>query len=122
MKEEQEELDITFDPSRDEVLGVFGDEVHVRIHEGVLVMSRKLYLKTWKNWLEGKANHCERYNEYCGVGGYTVPTEVYKSNEKITLIDYIEVEGKDEEYDAVEVPTDVYVAFKFNKRHDFEHG
>lgn len=73
---------IVFDPSSDEVLGVFDNDVYVKTYllleddsteEIMLIMSRKEYLRVWKNWLDGKKMYCEKWNEFCGVMGYSFP-------------------------------------------------
>ena len=120
----EEELHMTFDPSRDEVLGVFGDKVHVRggDSEYVMIMTKKTYLKVWDNWLKGKQNHCERYDEYCGVGGYTVPIKIVKTDLKITLCLCEDDESDEDGCKIVEKEVDAYYVVKFDELHDFEHG
>jgi len=121
----KEEIEIIFNPTEDEILGVFEDVVHVRGNDPdnpyIIVMSKKTYLKTIKNWLKGKQAYCERYDHYCGVMGYTFATKYHKCKDQITL-NHFEFEGDDDEFKVTEVPTDVYYVSKFDDHHDFEHG
>lgn len=118
--------DITFDPSRDELLGVFNDEVHIKYEDyasdkhcdyGVLIIPQEEYLRVWKNYLNGKQKYCENYGHYCGVMGYTSPIDIEKLNRKINL--NIWNERLDE---MEEVPAQVFYISKFEDTHDFEHG
>lgn len=121
----KEEIEIIFDPTEDEVLGVFQDIVHVRGRDEdnpyIIAMSKKTYLKTVKNWLKGKQDYCERFDHYCGVMGYTFATKFYKCDEQI-ILNHFEYNDETDECIVTEVPTDVYYVSKFDERHDFEHG
>lgn len=122
MKEEIEEVDLSFDPTINEVLGVFGEEVHVRGNGCVLVMPEKVYLKVWKNWLAGKRNYCERFDHYCGVAGYTEPIKYFKPEGQIILNEFSFPDDDSEDCIVTEVPNDVYFVTKFDDYHNFEHG
>jgi hypothetical protein len=129
--EELEEDHITFDPSRDEVLGVFGDDVYVRIdiltekdsEPGVLIISRNEYLRVWNNWLDGKKRYCESNNHFCGVMGYTFP-EDYKLVESIVLnLENPKLDEQDEStWTSIPTKVTTYKVRKFEDHHDFEHG
>lgn len=110
---------ISYDPSNDEVLGVFGNNIHVKVYDEnepiVLILSSKLFHKTWDNWLNGKMDYCERYNYYCGVMGYTFIEEGEILDKKIKLYEYSDDDMK-------EVDANVIKVKKFYDRHDFEHG
>mgnify|MGYP003348177634 CR=1 FL=1 len=82
--------EITYDPSRGQILGVFADDIHVKTYtmEGdpvVLILSTKLFHKTWDNWLSGKRDYCESYKHYCGQYGYTVIEKGEILDRKINL-------------------------------------
>jgi hypothetical protein len=137
MSEEKEEDDefypwFTFDPSNDEVLGVFKDEVHIRgreflddkdnTEEIVLIIPRKEYLRVWNNWLDGKKQYCENWKHYCGVMGYTFPKEYTKEDYKINLITFDETKDVDDPNFMGSKDVNVYKVTKFIHVHDFEHG
>lgn len=125
-----EELLITFDPSRDEVLGVFDNKVHVRtiiFHDNdteedvVLVIPKAEYLRVWSNWLDGKQRYCELWGEYCGVMGYTFAYDFEEDPRKVTLNDYVETSDVDNpEFKKTECR--VFTVYRFDDDHDFEHG
>jgi len=129
MEEEIEEY-INFDPSRDEVLGVFGNNVHVRgvkflgeeDSEIVLIIPRKEYLRVWNNWLDGKKSKCEAYQHYCGVMGYTFPVDYIKQDYQIDLTVFDETKDVDDPDFVGSINVDVYKVTKFDDYHDFEHG
>jgi hypothetical protein len=111
---------ISYDPSTDEVLGVFGKNIHIKVYDEneepiVLILSTKLFHKTWDNWLKGKKDYCERYSHYCGVMGYTFIEEGKIMNDKIKLYEYSNGDMK-------EVDSIVIKVTKFYETHDFEHG
>lgn len=111
--------EITYDPSSDEILGVIGNKVHIKAyHEDnpvILIISQKLFHKTWDNWLLGKKEYCERCNEYCGVGGYTTIEEGEILDRKINLYKYTDNK-------MIEIFPPVIKVTKFYDQHDFEHG
>ena len=112
---------ITYDPSNDEILGVVSDKIHVKVYDMnqepvILIMSKELFYKTWDNWLKGKQDYCKRFNEYCGVGGYTIIEEGKILKRKINLYEYI---GDEEVKEIFPVVVEVT---KFSDIHDFEHG
>lgn len=114
--------EITYDPSNDEILGVIGDEVHVKVYDEnqdpvILILSKELFHKTFENWLKGKQDYCERWKEYCGVGGYTVVEKGKILKRKINLYKYTE-----DDENVIEVFTPVIKVTKFSDIHDFEHG
>lgn len=112
-----------------EVLGVFGENVHLLTHgfidndsdtsedfECILITSEKEYLKQWKAWLKGKQDYCERYNHYCGVLGYVHPINPeLLGTQKIT-------KWNEEKEDMEVIEVNVYTADKFTSPPDFEHG
>ena len=126
-------IDITFDPSKDEVLGVFGEEVHILCgffedpntndEECIVITPREEYLRIWNLWLDGKKNYCERYNEYCGVMGYVLAEEI-KEIDKIILNKFNPHSKEDNEdtWFYIEVPTRTFKVSKFSGIPDFEHG
>lgn len=122
---------IRLECSETEILGVFDKNIHLLTHgftdndsdtsedfECVLVISESLYIKEWKKWIAGKKNHCEIYNEYCGVMG-----EVY-SEDAVEIgtckLNKWNDDPDQEEPIIVEVP--VYKVTKFSNIPDFEHG
>jgi hypothetical protein len=112
--------EISYDPSTDEILGVVGKNIHIKIYDAneepiVLILAKKLFHKTWDNWIKGKKDYCERYKHYCGVMGYTFIEEGEILKDKIKLYEY-----KDEH--MKEVDATVIKVIKFNDYHDFEHG
>jgi hypothetical protein len=111
--------EITYDPSSDEILGVIGNKIHIKVYYDdvpvILVMSKKLFHKTWNNWIVGKKECCERCGEYCGVMGYTYIKEGEVISTKINLYEY-----KDDS--KVEIFPTVIKVTKFFEQHDFEHG
>lgn len=119
MKMTKEEIEeITFDPSRDEVLGVFGEEVHIKIEDvAVLITSKQEYLRVWANWLAGKQDRCEFSKYYCGVGGYTSPEIIEQLPDNIVLNEWSQ---SDEDMKPIEYP--IFKVTKFKDYHDFEHG
>ncbi len=111
---------ISYDPSTDEVLGVFGKDIHIKVYDEndepiVLILSKKLFQKTWDNWIKGKKDYCERYKHYCGVMGYTFIEEGEILENKIKLYEYDDVNMK-------EIDVNVIRVTKFYDLHDFEHG
>lgn len=118
MKEDNEELLMTFDPSKDEVLGVFDDLVHVKTIDCIFIIDIDLYHNTWHNWLMGKSNICNHYGYYCGVGGYTVATQ-FEILDPIELNEYIPDE---EEGYYITTSYAAFLVTKFDEYHDFEHG
>ena len=113
--------EISYDPSTDIVLGVVGKNIHVKVYDVneepvVLILTKKLFHKTWDNWLNGKKDYCERYKHYCGVMGYTFIEEGKILENKIKLYE------NSEEEDIKEVEAIVIKVTKFYDRHDFEHG
>ena len=111
--------EITYDPSSDEILGVVGNKVHIKAYHGdnpvILIISQKLFHKTWDNWLLGKKEYCERFNEYCGVDGYTTIEEGEILDRKINLYEYTDNK-------MIEIFPPVIKVTKFYDQHDFEHG
>jgi hypothetical protein len=126
---------LLFDPSTSNVLGVFGDKIHVESHghyesptqendfECVLTIPKKKYLRIWNMWLEGKKDYCERYNYYCGVMGYTI-AEDFTEIDNITLNKFNPQANNDNEdtWFYIEVPTRAFLVNKFEDHCDFEHG
>lgn len=121
----ENKLNILYDPSTDQVFGVLQglvycdcicDDEYEEI-KAVIVMTQKLFQKTWKNWLEQKGNICERYEHFCGVTGYTVATKYKVLEDKITVV----VWNSRKEQEEVEERTLIEV-LSFDKLHDFEHG
>ena len=112
--------EIAYDPSTDKILGLFNNEIHIKVyHEDkpvILILSNDLFHKTWDNWLIGKSDYCKRWNEYCGVMGYT-HIEVGKILEKkINLYEY------DDDGGGIEHCPVVINVTKFSDYHNFEHG
>lgn len=112
-----EEIIIAFDPSKDKVLGVFGNAVHIDNREGVIITSIDEYLRVWKNWLIGKKEYCERYNHYCGVMGYVSPVSIEEKDTKIQV-----VEWDDEKEEQITIDKRVFLVKRFEDEPDFEHG
>ena len=116
--------EITYDPSTDEILGVFDNQIHIKsIYDDspvVLVLSNELFHKTWNNWIKGKEDYCKRWNEYCGIGGYTYIEEGKILNKTIKLYEYPYSEK--EEFIRVEYDSPVIEVIKFSELHNFEHG
>jgi hypothetical protein len=108
-----EHLLTVFDPSKDHVLGVYGNDIHVTNGECIFIIPREEYLRVWNNWLDGKRSYCELWKEYCGVMGYTFPQECVKV-EDIT-------NGEDGvSFKKISYPT--FKVTKFDDHCDFEHG
>lgn len=112
--------EISYDPSNDEILGFFKNKIHVKVYDFdenpvVLIMSKKLFHKTWDNWLDGKRKYCEKWNDYCGVMGYThiEDGEIIESDIYLNIYDGENVK--------VIKPIVIKVR-KFSDIHDFEHG
>lgn len=114
MKEEEPYL--TFVPDQDQILGVYGDMIHVKNEENILIIPREEYFRVWNNWIDSKKKYCESYSEYCGVfgGAYAVK---YKKSKSITLNEWSE---SDE--DMRKVKYDSYIISKFEDQVDMEHG
>lgn len=111
---------ISYDPSTDEILGVIGNKIHIKVYDEneepvVLIITKKLFHKTWNNWIDGKKDYCERYKHYCGVLGYTFIEDGKILDKKIKLNEY-------KNNDIVEIEAKVIEVKKFYDYHDFEHG
>lgn len=121
--------DLTFNPSEDKILGVFGDDIHIEIKldnnedSVILIVSKDEYQRTWNNWLEGKKHICELYGEYCGVFG-NFDIEKCKKEKPITLNVFNPEEDPDDESTWFYVPIKVsaFRVIKFGDHPDFEHG
>jgi hypothetical protein len=116
--------EITYDPSSDEILGVFGNKIHIKAYHYndideqtpvILIISKKLFHKTWDNWINDKKEYCERYEEYCGIMGHTYIKEGEILDTKISLYEY-------EDDSRIEIFPTVIKVNKFYDHHDFEHG
>jgi hypothetical protein len=112
---------IFYDPSSDQILGVFGDKIHVKTQTQnekpvVLILSIDLFHKTWSNWIEGKRKYCESYKEYCGVMGTTSIEQGEVIESQIFLNEF------DEEGVVSVVKPIVIQVTSFYELHDFEHG
>jgi hypothetical protein len=127
--------DIRFDPSEDKVLGVFENNVHVRVtlhdfdedemeveEDVVLLIPQNVYLRTWKNWLEGKKDYCERYGEYCGVMGETRAIKPKLQNFTVNLYDYFFPDENSDTPETLITRAKVFMCKKFELIHEFEHG
>ncbi len=117
--EEVEDLTLAYEPGTCEILGVFSDHIHVKSidDESVLIIPIKEHLRMLKIWLKGKQDYCERWNEYCGVGGYCSAEKYEKGKSEIILHEYSQCDG-----DYRKVPYPVYIVSKFVSVCDFEHG
>lgn len=126
---ENKNVVIYLDVSDTDILGVFGNKIHLLTHgyeydnedfdtefECILQVPQNIYLKEWKKWLTGKKDYCERWKEYCGVGGY-----VHPENPKLIGKQNIN-KWNEEKGDYVSVEVEVYSANKFPNEPDFEHG
>ncbi len=115
--EEDLKFRLAFDPNRDEVVGVFDDEVHVKFYDCIGIIPKNEYLRIWKKWLEAKSEYCVRYNEYCGFG-YAYPDKYELTDKKIFLNEW---DKKKRKYK--EVFYDVYFIYKYEKDGPcLEHG
>jgi hypothetical protein len=112
--------EISYDPTVNEILGVINNEIHIKAYHKsnivILILSTELFHKTWDNWLKGKKEYCERWKEYCGVGGYTFIEKGKIIKRKINLYEY------NDEGDRTEFFPPVIEVTEFSDYHDFEHG
>lgn len=114
--EENEELELTFTPNENQILGVVGDMIYVKNFENVLIIPRNEYFRAWNLWIDCKQDYCKRYGHFCGVFGGLEPKE-YSKHSKIILNEWSESEE-----DIVEREYQTYIITKFEDHVDMEHG
>lgn len=112
----EEDLYLTFVPNEDEILGVYGDMIHIKNDENILIIPRKEYFRIWNLWLDAKKKYCEDRGYYCGVFGGAYPVE-YTKDKPITIMEWSQ---SDE--DMRKVIYDSYIIVKFEDYVDMEHG
>jgi len=118
--------DLSFTPDQDEVLGVFGNDVHVQIGiisedaesetPVILVIPREEYFRAWNLWLDTKKEFCERYEQYCGAFGNIHVEECIKLEDVVAS-----VYDEDSETE-VDVQIEVYKVSKFGDYVNMEAG
>lgn len=124
---------ITFDPSENKVLGVFGNDIYIRslftgnnlddVKTIVLIISREEYSRVWNLWLDGKKEYCERHNHFCGVDGVFYAKEFEVADKVLINMEAPFWDFHDEDtWTYIETPVDTFRITKFNDAPDFEHG
>lgn len=85
----------------------------------ILSIDRKLFQKMLNKWLDEKLDYCDRWNHYCGVGGYIYCKKVTKAYDTI-IYDYID--SNNNETEQTEKNIIVYNVESFDELIDMEHG
>ena len=100
-----------------------GDFPESETEECILSIDKKLFHKMLDKWLEEKLDYCDRWNHYCGVGGF-IYCEKVKKEYDTHIYEYINVEddGKNDGLKEVKKNMIVYTVDSFNKLIDMEHG
>ena len=122
------EVTICLEVPETKVLGVFGDDIHLLAYafdgedkengedfDCVLVVTRKLYLREWGKWIDGKKKHCEKFKEYCGILGQVYSEEVFP----LGMQQVLRFNDSLERTEVATLPT--YRVRKFDKP-EFDHG
>jgi hypothetical protein len=89
----------------------------------ILSIDRKLFKKMLDKWLDEKLDYCDRWNHYCGVGGYIYCENVEKAYDTY-IYEYINVEDNEINDGLEEVKKNmvVYNVNSFDELIDMEHG
>jgi hypothetical protein len=128
-----EEDYIIFHPFQDNVLGVFGNEVHIKSELNkwsdnsqtiVIITTVKEYLRVHKNWINDKKRICEAYDHYCGVGTGPHAKRFVKLDGQIDLnVPCKNWDDNDEDtWNYEKIMVDMYFVEKFEDTCDLEHG
>jgi len=129
----QQPIHFSFDEL--EILGVFEDIVHIKgeifiqkeeddffdFEPAILLFSKNLFHGALDVWLKDKQNYCERWSEYCGVGGKIMSSDYEKVEDIDLLIDFED----DEDGDPIKPIYKLVPAFIINSIDqctDMEHG
>jgi hypothetical protein len=120
----EEELDLSVEPFKSEIIGANKKYIFVRENilsdeypPCILKIRKPDWNKMCRLWIEGKTQYCLKWNEFCGVMG-TFSIEEFKQLGTINVS--IDFDEDKEEMIYKDVP--LFLVIKFSEIPDFEHG
>ncbi len=126
----ENQYQILFEPTYDEILRVIGEEVHIRSNyfnnleltelsiPCILIIPRKEYIKALNLWLDSKKEYCSEcdQNDQCSVTGFVDPVQIEEMKGMLPLDSFDE-----EREENVRLLCKVFKIIKFADHCDFEH-
>jgi hypothetical protein len=116
-------MNITYRIDGLDIIGVIGNELHIRGNEVdenyaqcIIVINKKIHNKLFNNWIKSKKDFCKRYKHYCGVSsGFELEGEnIGKTNLFINFDEDTE--------ELIYSDVNVYRVIKYDEFIDMEHG
>ena len=121
---------IWIDPSKSDIVGVMGENIHIRSvyindkddseNNCVVVIDRTLFIRLLSLWLDRKADYCASWNEYCGIMGHFYPEEIACEGTTNIIVGFDPDKGDEGEYIYQDVP--LIQIIKIDEHCDMEHG
>ena len=115
------QLIIQFEPGQSEILGVYGDVIHVLgmayfdkeeedidPFDCVIKVDRDEYMRLFNDWLDAKRHFCEKYKEYCESGSSIIAKDFYEDDP--VIMKYYDSDTK--KYEPQETPSFYVLSFE----------